>query len=64
MLEDYGLLDLLPLLIAGFGVGRGWSFPMNNDEEELGGGPSGDAYLLEDGSGYYLNEDGSYYLKE
>jgi hypothetical protein len=63
MLDDYGLLDLLPLLIAGFGVGRGWSFPMNNDEEELGG-PSGDAYLLEDGSGYYLMEDGNYYLKE
>jgi hypothetical protein len=62
MLDDYGLLDLLPLLIAGFGVGRGWSFPMNNDEEELGG-PSGPAHLMEDGS-YMLMEDGSYMLLE
>lgn len=30
----------------------------------VSGGPSGDAYLLEDGSSYYLMEDGSYYLME
>jgi hypothetical protein len=65
MIDDYGILDLLPLLIAGIGgVGRGWRFPMDNDEEELSGGPSGDGLLLEVGPGYLLLEDGNYLLLE
>ena len=64
MINDYGLFELIPLLFAGFGVSRGWSFPPNEDEEELGGGPSGDGLLLEVGPGYLLLESGDYLLLE
>jgi hypothetical protein len=62
--DDYGLLDLLPLLIAGIGVGRGWRFPMNADEEELGG-TINNGYLLENGTDLYLMENGTdFYIQE
>jgi len=57
------ILYIVGTAIVGIGIGRG--IPQyNKTTGSGGGGPSGDAYLLEDGSGYYLMEDGSYYLKE
>lgn len=41
MIEDHSLFEFLTLLIAGVGVGRGWSFPAEWDAEEMGGlGPN------------------------
>ena len=41
MISEQIYLEILTLLIAGVGVGRGWSFPAEWDAEELGGlGPN------------------------
>ena len=51
---------LLILMAVGIGVG----IPSYGRLMKPAGGPSGDAYLQEDGASYYLLESGDYLLKE
>lgn len=54
---------LLIALAVGAGYGAGVGRAFKQGVTPSGGGPSGDAYLNEDGS-YLLNEDGSFLLLE
>ena len=58
MFDDYGLFDMLPFLLLGIGYGRGWRFPGNKDEEELGSSGPGPNDRVTEGDVARITEGG------